>query len=515
MQSQTFFCVRRYIQTFLFAVGIALCVVSPVYAVSDEFVVRTLIGGDTAPPSVPAGFDAVPVAQTQIDLSWSASSDDWALAGYRVWRDDINIATTTLTTYEDTGLTASTTYMYYVTAYDTSLNESASSTVVSATTLAVPVIVPPEPSGTQYGSRLKPIADMLVSFQIFPAKDSAKLLYETSGYVRSWVEWGRGESYELGSLLEEKYRKQHESYITELVPNTTYSFRVVGQDVQGRTGEMYRGTFTTLPPEDIFPPSNVKDLSAHFDGADVVLSWTNPDDEDFDSVRVVRSELFYPYDAVDGWLVYTGDDTSIRDVDMKNGKRHFYTVFTYDELGNMSSGAVIAIDSGTTTVEYIDETKNTQGLSFDDISFMQGGAVLAHEESGVGIDGSRQLTISIPYNRLPEHLKTILVRMKDARDGERTFEFLLRANAEKTLYTGTLAPFGVEGNFPISIAVFDYQTAQIGYTNGVLISHIRPIHTETGAGILWNNTWSVLLYTFSIMLLLALLLLIRRQLART
>jgi hypothetical protein len=481
------------------------------FAVGDTFTTRTLIGGDTTPPTVPGSFTATPIAQTQIDLSWAPSSDDWALAGYRVWRDDVNIATTTLTTYSDSGLTSSTTYLYYVTAYDTSSNQSASSSPVSTTTLDVPVVLPPDSGDAQqYGSRLHPMDDMIVSFQVLPGKNAVKLLYETSSYVRSSILWGEGESYELGSLLEDSYRKRHESYISELLPNTSYSFRIVGEDAHGRTGEMYRGVFTTLPVDDIFPPSNVWNFTAIFENDDVVLSWINPDDTDFKKVRILRSELFYPYDEADGWVVYEGNGTQARDTGMKDGKRHFYTIFSYDELGNMSSGAVVFIDSGTTTTDTIDVTKNISGLSFEDITFVQDGDTLVHDGSRVLIDGSRQLTISIPYSRLPEHLKTILVRVQDARDSQKTFEFLLRVNAEKTLYTGTLAPFGVAGDFPVTVAVFDYTTAQIGYTNGVLASSIRPIHTETGAGM--SEVWPGWIYFLSTSLLLIILLLVRRRL---
>lgn len=480
------------------------------YAVGDTFTTRTLIGGDTTAPTVPGSLTATPIAQTQIDLSWAPSTDDWALAGYRVWRDGANIATTTLTTYSDTGLTASTTYSYYVTAYDTSSNQSASSTEVATTTLDIPIVSPPDVSEDQYGSRLHPMDDMIVSFQILPGKNSVKLLYETSSHVRSSIVWGEGESYELGSLLEDSYRKRHESYITELLPNTFYSFRIVGEDAHGRTGEMYRGVFTTLPLDDVFPPSNVWNFSATFENDDVVLSWINPDDPDFKKVRILRSELFYPYDEADGWVVYEGSGTQALDTGMKDGKRHFYTIFSYDELGNMSSGAVVFIDSGTTSIDTIDVTKNISGLSFDDITFVQDGDTLVHDGGRVLIDGSRQLTISIPYSRLPEHLKTILVRVQDTRNSQKTFEFLLRINREKTLYTGTLAPFGVAGDFPVTVAVFDYTTAQIGYTNGVLTSSIRPIHTETGA--VMRKVWPGWIYLLSISLLLIILLLVRRRL---
>ena len=74
-----------------------------------DFSVRTPVGDDVSPPTTPTLLTATPIAPTQIDLTWSPSTDDFQLLGYTVSRDGQHIATTTLTSYSDTGLTASTT----------------------------------------------------------------------------------------------------------------------------------------------------------------------------------------------------------------------------------------------------------------------------------------------------------------------------------------------------------------------------------------------------------------------
>ena len=89
---------------------------------------------DILAPSVPANLNATAISQTQINLSWSAATDNIGVAGYRIYRDGVERATTTATTFQDTGLTAGTTYTYTVRAYDTSGNQSAHSTIASATT---------------------------------------------------------------------------------------------------------------------------------------------------------------------------------------------------------------------------------------------------------------------------------------------------------------------------------------------------------------------------------------------
>lgn len=96
-------------------------------------------GGDPAPsddqsPSAPTNLSATAVSSTQVNLSWNASSDNVAVTGYRIYRNGSQITTTSNTSYNNTGLSANTTYTYTVTAYDAAGNESSHSSQVSATT---------------------------------------------------------------------------------------------------------------------------------------------------------------------------------------------------------------------------------------------------------------------------------------------------------------------------------------------------------------------------------------------
>lgn len=97
--------------------------------------------GDSNAPTAPTALIATAVSNSQIDLSWTASSDTFGVSGYRIFRDSAFLATSTLTTYNDTGLTASTSYSYTVSAFDATLNISAHSATATATTTDV-VVVP-------------------------------------------------------------------------------------------------------------------------------------------------------------------------------------------------------------------------------------------------------------------------------------------------------------------------------------------------------------------------------------
>ncbi len=97
----------------------------------------TPLAPDTIAPSVPAGLTATAASSTQINLSWAASSDNVGVTGYRVYRAGTLLVTLgAVTTYQNTGLSASTSYSYTVQAVDAVGNASAQSAVVSVSTLA-------------------------------------------------------------------------------------------------------------------------------------------------------------------------------------------------------------------------------------------------------------------------------------------------------------------------------------------------------------------------------------------
>ena len=98
----------------------------------------TTPGADATPPSTPTNLVATASSSVpdEIDLSWTASTGNGIdpLDGYQIFRDRSQVGTTSATTYADIGLTAGTTYTYWVSAYDSANNVSASSTSATATT---------------------------------------------------------------------------------------------------------------------------------------------------------------------------------------------------------------------------------------------------------------------------------------------------------------------------------------------------------------------------------------------
>jgi chitodextrinase len=105
---------------------------------SNTVSVTTQEARDTEAPSVPSNLSGSAVSTSQINLTWTASTDNVGVAGYQVFRNGTKIAETTSTSFGDTGLVAGTEYTYFVRAFDAVGNVSGSSNTVSVTTQAPP-----------------------------------------------------------------------------------------------------------------------------------------------------------------------------------------------------------------------------------------------------------------------------------------------------------------------------------------------------------------------------------------
>ncbi len=264
---------------------------------------------------------------------------------------------------------------------------------------------------------------------------------------------------------------------------------------------------------------NVSNLTAVYGAGRVTLSWQNPSFPLFAGVVVVKSDHGIPISPTDGELIYEGSAQSLPDPDVVAGRTYFYTVFVKNTIGNYSSGALtfasipVPLPTGTSTPpggtttppgggsppgggppsvggggiiltpslsgdpfaslpQVVTPTNSQiQSLNIGDFIVSQAGEPTKRLAPGgvVNIRGDREWTISIPYDKVPEVLKTIGVTVFDPTDHRKSFSFLLTVNATKTAYQATIAPFGKDGLFPISVYVINYNDQTIKKFNSQLI----------------------------------------------
>jgi len=116
----------------------------PITNISENSTTKTVsfafMGGgstDTQAPTAPGSLSSSNISQTSVTLSWTASTDNVGVTGYDIYRNNALLTSTTGTSYNVTGLTASTTYSFYVKAKDAAGNISAASNTINVTTLNI------------------------------------------------------------------------------------------------------------------------------------------------------------------------------------------------------------------------------------------------------------------------------------------------------------------------------------------------------------------------------------------
>src|SRR6185503_9224522 len=112
-------------------------------------------GGDTQAPTAPSGLAGTAASATQVDLTCTASTDNVAVTNYLIERCTgvgcttfAQVGTSATASFNNTGLTASTTYLYRVRATDAAANLSGySNTATAVTPAATDTQAPTAPSG--------------------------------------------------------------------------------------------------------------------------------------------------------------------------------------------------------------------------------------------------------------------------------------------------------------------------------------------------------------------------------
>src|SRR6185436_8017731 len=252
---------------------------------------------DTTAPTDPSGLQATAVSSTRIDLSWTASTDASGINQYRIERcqgpscsNFAEVATVpgNQTTFQNTGLTASTSYTYRVKAEDNATpthNQSGYSNQSSATTLTPPDATPPtDPSNLQASAASSTQIDL-----------SWQASTDTSGINLYRIERCQGSS--CGNFVEVATVPGNQTTFsnTSLGASTSYTYRVRADDAapahnlsqysnlaSATTSAPARPLYFTLlnggtvgavtvADDDVVAFDGVSTFSLAFDGSDVGL----------------------------------------------------------------------------------------------------------------------------------------------------------------------------------------------------------------------------------------------------
>jgi chitodextrinase len=173
---------------------------------------------DTQPPTAPSNLAALAVSSTQINLSWSASTDNVGVAGYKVFLNGTQVTSTGSTSILESGLSPNTTYMFNVSAYDAAGNVSSLSPVATATTPSVDTTPPTVPANLAATN----ITVNSASLSWTPSTDNVAV----AGY----------QIFKNGTLVGTTSTNNYVA--TGLIASTSYSFAVTAYDASNNVSAL-------------------------------------------------------------------------------------------------------------------------------------------------------------------------------------------------------------------------------------------------------------------------------------
>lgn len=272
-------------------------------------------GQDTAAPSVPTGVSATATSISQISVTWTASTDNIAVTGYKVYRctgvgcsNYTQVGTPTATSYSDTGLAVSTTYRYRISAVDARGNESAQSSAVSAATNS-DTTAPSVPTGLSGTS---------------PSMTEVNLTWNASTDnvgVTGYRIYRDGT--QVGVSAGTTYAD------TGLTRSTTYAYRVLAYDAAGNASAQ-TGPISVTTLGDTNAPTVPTGLAGTATSmTEISLTWN----ASTDNIGVTGYKVFRNGTEIAD--VTTG--TTYADTGLMQNTSYSYTVLAYDADGNQSA----------------------------------------------------------------------------------------------------------------------------------------------------------------------------------
>ena len=317
--------------------------------------------------------------------------------------------------------------------------------------------------------------------------------WKTSAPTSAVFEWGETAFYEMGRVSlpinmaqnKDNFGYLYQEAVPGFVPGKRYLYRLSVRDENGRVSG-YQGTYAVpVEPERILPENVsavvLKPVSTPTE-RQILIQWENPDAEDFSEVRVVRSPFGFPKDPLDGRVVYEGGAENVTDAfAVGDVSEYFYTIFAKRKDGTYSSGAVAttrglfggatAPDRPSRSAQSVADLAALAAADFSVTLYDANGGELVHRlsETGLVVVAGERITISAPYEKFPEVLKTILVHITPSRSAPEaipnaagpansTMSFLLSVNAASTAYEATFLAPSESGSHDVEVKILDYHS---------------------------------------------------------
>lgn len=281
---------------------------------------------DTTAPSVPDGLHSHDVTSNSAQIMWNASTDEVGVTAYEVFRGSTRVATTSSTSFNDTGLAPGTSYAYQVRALDAAGNASAKSSIVSVTTLpssAPDTQAPSVPTGVRSTAKTASTVSLawnastdnfgVTSYEVF--RGTTRITTTSS---TSFVDTGRA-------------------------ANTSYSYQVRALDAAGnasaKSAAISVTTSATSTPDGQAPSAPGNLVSTAATASSVSLAWS----ASTDNVGVVRYDIWRGVGTGALSKIGTSSTPAFADINVGEKTTYRYQVRAYDAAGNSSSSSILGV----------------------------------------------------------------------------------------------------------------------------------------------------------------------------
>ncbi|HET7539704.1 MAG TPA: fibronectin type III domain-containing protein, partial [Polyangiaceae bacterium] len=298
----------------------------------------TTLAPDTQPPSAPANLVANASSASQVDLSWSAASDNVAVTGYLVescagagCANFTQVASTTALTWSNAGLSSGQSYSYRVRATDAAGNLGAYSGTASATTPAPDTQAPSAPStlaattvsGTQIALTWGASTDDVAVTGYLLERCTITTGYSCSAYAQ--IATTTGLSYTDGGLT----------------PGGKYRYRVRATDGAGNLSAYSNtSTATTTAPDAVAPSAPANLTATLVSNGEIDLSWGAATDNV--GVTAYMIERCQGLNCTNFAYTTAAMTTTSSDTTLSAGTSYSYRVQATDAAGNLSAYSNVA-----------------------------------------------------------------------------------------------------------------------------------------------------------------------------
>ncbi len=298
-------------------------------------------------PNAPTSLAAIAVSTSQINLTWNDNSTNES--GFKIERSPDNanwseIATvgSGVSSFQNTGLTGSTTYYYRARAYNAA-GSSAYTSSVNATTQAPPLAIPAAPSS--------PSASAVSSTQInFSWTDNSNnetgFRIERSPNNSTWAEITT-----VGSNIT-SYQN------TGLSASTIYYYRVRSYNGAGNSAYTTSVNATTQAPPVTIPTAPSNPAASAISSTQINFSWTDNSNNET-GFRIERS----PNNSTWAEITTVGSNiTSYQNTGLIASTLYYYRVRAYNGAGNSAyTSPVNATTHAAATVPSISAPATSTG----------------------------------------------------------------------------------------------------------------------------------------------------------